>query len=155
MSGQRWTAVVRDEVTEHVLRLASDAALALRFAAKVDRGFAPDDCHVWTGALSSEGYGVFALPREGGVKRVVRAHRVAWLWAHGAAPPAEAPFLDHSLGCVGRFCINIDHLEPVDNDENMRRMMLGPMLGSAPQRALRQAEMDRRAEWRAVVGGEF
>lgn len=107
---------------------------------------------MWTGALSSEGYGCFALPREGQRKRVVRAHRIAWLWTRGEIP-ADRPFLDHSLDCIGRFCLNVAHLDPVDNDENMRRMLLGPMLGSGPQRARRDAELLARAARRA--GGEW
>lgn len=156
MSGQRWTAVVREEVTEHVLRLRGHSAAADRFWAKVDLGFDADDCHVWTGALSSEGYGNFKLPMLGERQRVVRAHRIAWLWAKGEAPPEDRPFLDH-VSCIGRFCVNVRHLEPVDNDENMRRMLAGPMLGAGPQRSLRDAELARRDAIRAASpwGGVF
>lgn len=150
MTLQRWSPVVSDAVTEHVLALRDDESVRSRFESKIDYGFAADDCHVWVGGLSSEGYGGFALPRAGArFSRVVRAHRVAWLWLNGE-PPRESPFLDHALTCVGRFCVNPRHLDPVDNDENMRRMLLGPMLGKGPQRALRHAALAARAVRRAA-----
>jgi hypothetical protein len=146
MSGEYWSPVVSELVTEHVMRYRNDEAVLRRFFAKVDYGFSASDCHVWTGALSDEGYGVFALPREAGVKRVVRAHRVSWLWRYGP-PPEVTPFLDHSTSCIGRFCVNLTHLEPVDNAENQRRRT---NVGKAGQRFMRHAELVLRDERRAA-----
>lgn len=144
---QRWAPVASDLVTAHVLACRADVELHARFFAKVDLGFGPDDCHVWTGGLSSEGYGVFSLPRaRDTIRRVVRSHRIAWLWARGEIP-AATPFLDHPPSCVGRFCINPAHLEPVDHEENMRRMT---GTGRAAQRSLRHAELVARAARRAA-----
>lgn len=141
MGEQRWSAVVSDEVTAHVLAYRHDEAVLRRFFEKVDYGFDPADCQIWIGALSDEGYGDFRL---GG--RTIRAHRVAWIWAHGAAPPPETPFLDHAATCLGRFCINRAHLEPVDNAENQRRRTNH---GRAGQRFLRAAALALRDERRA------
>jgi len=148
-AAQRWTAVVKPEVTQRVLALRDREDVVARFWSYVDLGFEGTDCHVWTGALSDEGYGTFALPRDRQRKRVVRAHRIAWLWKHGEIPE-DRPFLDHSLECVGRFCVNVQHLDPVDNDENMRRMLLGPMIGNGPQRVRREVELLAREARRAA-----
>ena len=141
MGNPRWSAVVSDEVTAHVLAYRHDETVLRRFFEKVDYGFAPGDCHVWTGALSDEGYGDFRL-----AGRTIRAHRVAWIWAAGEAPPPETPFLDHAATCLGRFCINRLHLEPVDNAENQRRRTNHGRVG---QRFLRHAELTLRDERRA------
>jgi hypothetical protein len=142
MRNPRWSAVVSDEVTAHVLAHRHDEAVLRRFFAKVDYGFEPDDCDIWTGALSDEGYGDFRL-----AGRTIRAHRVVWLWAAGTAPPPETPYLDHSARCIGRFCVNRLHLEPVDNAENQRRRT---NRGANGQRFLRSAELAWRDERRAA-----
>lgn len=147
MSDQRWSAVVSDLVTEHILAYRHDELVLRRFYEKVDYGFSKDDCHIWTGALSSEGYGDFRLPG-----KTVRAHRAQYIWSHGEAPPQDAPFLDHSTICVGRFCLNLLHLEPVDNAENTRR---GRGIGKTAQRSFRQVELALRDERRARGDMEF
>lgn len=141
MESQRWSAVVSDSVTAHVLEYRHDERTLRRFFSKVDYGFEPGDCEIWTGALSDEGYGDFRLPR-----RTVRAHRIAWIWAEGSAPPRDTPFLDHATTCLGRFCIRRDHLEPVDNAENQRRRLNH---GRTNQRLMRQTALALRDERRA------
>lgn len=138
---QRWTATPSPAVTKLILDHRDNEATLRRFFEKVDYGFEATDCHLWTGALSDEGYGDFRLPG-----RTVRAHRCAWLWAYGSIP-ATTPFLDHSEVCIGRFCLNLTHLEPVDNAENQRRRT---NTGAAAQRFLRQAELALRDERRAA-----
>lgn len=140
MGNPRWSAVVSDEVTAHVLRFRDDEAVLRRYWSKVDLGFDVSDCWVWIGALSDEGYGDIKI---GG--RTIRAHRVGWIWAHGSAPPAATPFLDHAVTCIGRFCVNRSHLEPVDEAENQRRRT---NRGAAAQRFMRSAELALRDERR-------
>lgn len=146
MSNPRWSAVVADEVAEQVLRFRDDETVLRRFFAKVDFALDLGGCELWTGAMSTEGYGDFALPREGGASRTVRAHRVRFIWAFGP-PPAETPFLDHSRICIGRFCVNLEHLEPVDEAENQRRRT---NFGKEGQRLARYLELQLRDERRAA-----
>jgi hypothetical protein len=137
---QRWVATPSTAVTKLVLDHRENEATLRRYYEKVDYGFEPEDCHIWTGALSDEGYGDFRFPG-----RTVRAHRIGYLWRYGE-PPVETPFLDH-VACIGRFCVNPNHLEPVDNAENSRRRKNH---GATQQRVLRQAALLLRDERRAA-----
>lgn len=138
---QRWIATPSELVTRAVLKRKPDPDFQYRFFSKVDFGFAEQDCWIWTGALSDEGYGNFTVGRH-----TVRAHRVAYLIEIGE-PPADRPFLDH-VNCLGRFCINPKHLEPVDNEENTRR---GRGTGKTPQRELRRGYLAVRLARRAAL----
>lgn len=142
--GQRWVATASSEVTELVLAHRENESTLRRYYEKIDYGFEPGDCHVWIGALSDQGYGVFSIGSPP-LRKVVRAHRVGWIWRHGEPDP-ETPFLDHAVTCVGRFCVNLRHLEPVDNAENQRRRT---NFGYRGQRLLRQVELALRDERRA------
>lgn len=137
---QRWIALPSQAVTMAVLKRADDPAFLERFYSKIDFGFSLTDCHIWTGALSDEGYGNFTVGRH-----TVRAHRVSYLLLNGEPPP-ERPFFDH-VDCVGRFCCNATHLEPVDNAENTRR---GRGIGKGNQRVVRSELLIERAARRAA-----
>lgn len=141
---QRWTAVVNPDVAEEVARLRHDDAFRERFEAKVDSRTAGDDeCHIWTAALSSEGYGNFTVGT-----RTVRAYRVAYIIRFGSAPGLL--YLDHVWPvCRYRFCVNTDHLEPVDHAENTRR---GVGIGRANQRAMRSQALIDRNDWEKSTG---
>lgn len=69
-------------------------------------------CHLWTGALSSLGYG--QLKVDG---KTCSAHRVAWFLAHGPIPVGVEP--DHR--CRNRGCVNTAHMELVTHAVNMHR----------------------------------
>ena len=141
---QRWVATPADYVTKAVIAHKDDPAFQKRFWDKVDVGFDIEDCHIWLGALSDEGYGNFTVKRH-----TVRAHRVAWILRFGDAPGDL--MLDH-VACIGRFCVNTDHLEPVDNQENTRR---GRGTGKLIQREARRLELIRRAEIREAEEREL
>lgn len=149
-SEQRWVATPSRVVTQIILDNQVSNIMS-RFYRKIDYGFELNDCHIWTGALSDEGYGDFwfATPHAdpdwqiGPRGRTVRAHRIAYMWKFGP-PDEKTPFLDH-LNCVGRFCVNPDHLEPVNNQENTKR---GRGIGAGNQRVVRSQELLKRKERR-------
>lgn len=70
-------------------------------------------CHLWTARLDRDGYGMHKV----GKPNVFRAHRVAYMLAHGPIPTDQQ--LDHL--CRNRACVNPDHLEPVTTLVNTRR----------------------------------
>ena len=139
---QRWIAAPSRAVTLAVLDLRFDQAFIDRFESKIDRRNTGDnDCDVWTGALSSEGYGNFTVG-----KHTVRAHRVAFMLAFGEIP--DELFLDHlHPQCLYRFCVNEWHLEPVTSGENTRR---GVGIGSSNQRAMRYSAINERDDWQGM-----
>jgi hypothetical protein len=81
-----------------------------RFWNKVKRS---RGCWLWTGAITSWGYGWFQ--RTAGVPHY--AHRVAWEFTHGAAPNG---LVLHK--CDVRHCVNPDHLYVGTQADNMRDM---------------------------------
>src|SRR5438105_2573404 len=80
-----------------------------RFWAKVEK---TDTCWLWTASTANGGYGAFVLNDV-----IVRAHRFAYELLVGPIP--EGLQLDHL--CRVRHCVNPAHLEPVTQQENIRR----------------------------------
>lgn len=80
-------------------------------------------CWIWTGAMRDGGYGHFSGMRFIGTNR---AHRVAWILAHGPIP--DGLVLDHL--CRNRACVNPGHMEPVSHAENVRRGIAGQNMAS-------------------------
>lgn len=84
-----------------------------RFAAMVNTepGQGPGgDCHVWQGAITSDGYGTISIG-----DRTYFAHRVALKLATGNDPGQM--LATHQ--CDHRPCVNPDHLKPGTNQSNM------------------------------------
>jgi len=73
-----------------------------RFWRKVDK---TDSCWNWTAATLVKGYGRFGI----GNKKLMLAHRWAYIDAYGPIPPYEV--IDHL--CRNRSCVRPDHLEAV------------------------------------------
>lgn len=71
-----------------------------------------DDCWVWTGATTPDGYGTFSING-----CAFSTHWLIYRWLVGPIPPKHE--LDH--GCRIRNCGNPRHLEPVTHGENVRR----------------------------------
>lgn len=86
-----------------------DAAARARFESKVER---TEGCWLWTANVQPNGYGAFWLDG-----RNHGAHRIAWWIEHGEIP--EGLVIDHL--CRVRCCVRPSHLEPVVQQENVRR----------------------------------
>ncbi len=69
-------------------------------------------CWVWTGGRTSSGYGSVSLSG-----RNTTAHRAIYEATRGPVPAAQV--IDHL--CRDLLCCCPDHLEPVTNQENVRR----------------------------------
>jgi hypothetical protein len=75
-----------------------------------------DGCWLWTGAIDSNGYGKFALPRPW---RRVAAHRVSFALHNGELEPGK--FVCHA--CDNPPCVRPDHLFLGTQSDNMRDML--------------------------------
>lgn len=73
---------------------------------------AESGCWIWEGAAQTCGYGLISVNA-----KFQKAHRIAWELYRGAIP--EGMVIDHK--CRRRNCVNPDHLEPVTDEENIRR----------------------------------
>ncbi len=82
-----------------------------RFWEKVYLPPCEEDCWLWT-AHRARGYGRFWLDG-----RLVPAHR--WAYEQEVGPIPKGLQLDHL--CRNRACVNLGHLEPVTNRENVLR----------------------------------
>jgi hypothetical protein len=83
---------------------------AERFASWVDDSAGPGGCHLWGGATSTDGYGVFHV----GPGQWASAHRFAFEMATGR--PVGQQHLRHL--CNDKLCVNQNHLVPGTIREN-------------------------------------
>lgn len=114
-------------------------------------------CWIWKGFIEKDGYGMAYLRGRTG-----RAHRIIYAALIGEIP--SLLHLDHLCGV--RPCVNPEHLEPVDWQENNRRSGAKrrkaacvnghPMVGenvainaASGRRYCRECNMERAKEWRA------
>ena len=72
----------------------------------------PSGCLIWVGARTTQGYGQTTVA----MRRVLTAHRQAWIYTHGPIPPGKH-VLHH---CDVRLCCNPEHLYLGTQQENMR-----------------------------------
>lgn len=139
----------------------------------------PDECWHWPGNTSYYNYGVIRATGRGA--GVLQAHIVAYESVHGTVP--EGLHLDHTchnadlscpggLDCLHRRCVNPNHLEPVTQAENNRRMqarirqpdcpsghpMYGDNLYVNPTTGARACKECRRGsvrKWYSVYGAQY
>lgn len=83
-----------------------------RFWEKVDKQSGADDCWLWLGHISKNGYGQITFNN-----KTYKAHRFSYQISVGEIPNGLQ--LDHL--CRTRNCVNPAHLEPVEQAENIRR----------------------------------
>ena len=106
-------------------------------------------CHLWTGTRlpAPENYGTL---RRGRIN--LRAHRIAWMVAHGDIPP-EMHVLHR---CVNPPCVNVDHLFLGTHEDNMhdkqRKGRAALVLTEADVLAIREATGERAADIGARYG---
>lgn len=76
-------------------------------------------CWLWTASTSDDGYGYFGIGSRSipGSRKVVKAHRFAYVYYKGEIPKGLE--LDHC--CRVPCCVNPDHLEPVTHKVNVLR----------------------------------
>lgn len=102
----------------------------LRFQRRVVTGPLDTDCHVWTGALSDDGYGVYRITRDG-VRHVVRTPRYALALSLKGSVLEPEVFALHE--CDNPCCVRTitaeelvgglaPHVVGGDRRDNMRRM---------------------------------
>lgn len=89
-------------------REAADSMLADRFYSYVEK---TDGCWIWRGPTSPDGYGVLTYHN-----RATRAHRLAYIIAHGAIP--DGTIICHT--CDNPRCVRPDHLYAGSFSDNRR-----------------------------------
>lgn len=109
------------------------ADVADRFWSRVERG---NGCWIWTGGLSSNGYGSFGARRAS-----ISAHRFSYELTKGPIP--EGMLLMHS--CDNPRCVNPDHLTPGTNADNMLDMVTKRRNGDRPAPARPRYKLDEGA----------
>ena len=82
-----------------------------RFFKKVRKLEGPNACHIWTGAVSNDGYGGFYF--EG---KTYKAHRLIFMVTHGIE--LDPNTLVRHL-CGTKRCIRVEHLADGTHQDNM------------------------------------
>ncbi len=103
------TALTAGDVTTRKGDRMDSMPLPARFVYLIDES----GCHIWQKARNNRGYGVTWFDG-----KLRTAHRVAWFHAHGRWPKAGL-VIDHI--CAVKACVNPDHLQELENWQNLRR----------------------------------
>ena len=88
------------------MKLASE-----RFWSKVSKS---NDCWIWTGAKTKNGYGVFQKGRRG--ELLYKAHRFSFEIHKGEIPTGM--IIMHQ--CDNKICVNPDHLTAGNHSQNLK-----------------------------------
>lgn len=88
------------------------------------------DCLFWTGKINNYGYGQFRIGSQtNGTRRHISAHRFAFIITNGREPVGVVDHTCHNAdpscpggrACLHRRCVRGDHLQDVEQLENLRR----------------------------------
>ena len=109
-----------------------------RFWSKVRKGDQPDDCWLWTGAISKrQGYGRFGF-----LGKVMGAHQASYLMAHPEVAPSDLDGKCVLHSCDVRHCVNPAHLSIGTNLENIGEAAhKGRLAGGGGQKAHGNAKL--------------
>lgn len=102
-------------------------------------------CFVWTAGISTQGYGKFKV---GG--KTALAHRWSYQLIKGEIPKGKV--IDHL--CRNRRCVNPDHLEAVENRENLLRGIGPSAINSAKTHCLNGHEFTAENTYHRPKGRE-
>jgi hypothetical protein len=78
-------------------------------------------CLIWPGATSDKGYALVAVRLPDGTRGNRKLHRIVYEHLVGPIPPGLVIDHVHDRGCRSRACCNVEHLEPVTQQENVLR----------------------------------
>lgn len=120
----------------------SDAAERNRFFSRVVCGPGPQDCHLWVGAIGSDGYGRFAI-RRGPYPHVVRTSRYAAAAALQGQVLAASDLVLHM--CDLPLCVR--SVTAADIETGIRAHII---LGTQSDNMRRMASMGRGGGRRAI-----
>jgi hypothetical protein len=126
--------------------VSSSQGLDDRFMSKVVWNGDEDECWSWQSTQTNKGYGEFWL--DGGN---VGAHRVAYELLVG--PIAEGFVIDHL--CRNRLCVNPAHLEPVTEEENVRRGDFGSAANARKIECIHGHAFDRENTYISAEGYRY
>lgn len=107
-----------------------------RFWAKVNL---TGECWLWTGAVTTQGYGQIW---DGAITGRHQVHRLSYQWVKGSIPVGlDLDHLCHNADlscpggpqCVHRRCVNPEHLEPATRKRNCERGRTGAYLKARQQ----------------------
>jgi len=113
-----------------------------RFWAKVDK---TGPCWLWTGAITSNGYGQFHLDG-----RMHQAHRISLEWAgHSVDPKLE---VDHL--CHVRNCVRPEHLRAATHAENGQNLRGAYRTSGTGVRGVTWRASCGRFQVRVQIGGK-
>ncbi|MFI6432496.1 HNH endonuclease [Rhodococcus oryzae] len=120
---------VQTNVTSPAEKLRAGVALRPVSEHGRERHGLTDDCQIWTGPKSPQGYGraYIAVPGQKRKGKSVQTHRLAYALVHGEESVLGLT-VDHL--CVVPLCCNPNHLEAVTIAENLRRA--GEMVRACP-----------------------
>jgi hypothetical protein len=95
------------------LKAATPEEYKQRFLSRIDKGFHPKGCWVWTGTLDGNRYGVLWMNGKNEF-----THRLAYAYAKGSI----APNMEVCHACDNPSCVRPSHLFQGTHDKNMKDM---------------------------------
>lgn len=143
------------EAAELLRAALVDAAVRDRYRALISPTSTPNECRLWTGAVSGRGHGRLWIGELADGRDVtVIAHRYGWGLAHGFDALMDAAVVRHD--CDVTLCQNVDHLRIGGGSENRRDWSARRAVPGSPLHD-RRGSLGRALAMRAAVrsGGDI